>query len=56
MYMDDIKLFAKTETSLNSLVHTVRVVSEDIGMEFRVDKCSTLVTKRGTVVLSEGIG
>ena len=56
MYMDDIKLFAKTETSLNSLVHTVRVVSEDIGMEFGVDKCSTLVTRRGKVVSSEGIG
>ena len=31
MYMDDIKLFAKNEKELETLIHTVRIYSEDIG-------------------------
>ena len=33
MYMDDIKLFAKNEKELETLIHTVRIYSQDIGME-----------------------
>ena len=41
--MDDLKLFAK------SLVNTVYKFSEDIGMEFGIEKCGVLVLKRGKV-------
>jgi len=37
------------------LVNTVRVFSTDIRMEFGLDKCSSLVIKRGVVVESGGI-
>ena len=34
--MDDLKLYASNEKSLESLIQTVFVFSNDIGMEFRV--------------------
>ena len=34
MYMDDIKLYAKNEKGLETLIHTVRIYSQDIRMEF----------------------
>ena len=37
-FMDDLKLFARSEQALNSLVQTVRVVSEDVGMKFGFEK------------------
>ena len=55
LYMDDLKLYAKTEEELDSLVQTVRVFSENIGMKFSIEKCSMLVMKRGKKVKSNGI-
>ena len=46
-YMDDIKLFAKNEKELETLIHAVRIYSQDIGMEFGIEKCAMLVMKRG---------
>ena len=34
-----LKLYAKSEKGLGSLVQTVRIFSDDIGMEFGIDKC-----------------
>ena len=34
MYMDDIKLFAKNEKELEALIHTVRIYSQYIGLEY----------------------
>ena len=53
--MDDLKLFARSEKALNSLVQTVRVVSEDTGMKFGIEKCAMLVLKRGNIIKSDGI-
>ena len=33
MYTDDIKLFAKNEKELETLIHTIRIYSQDIGIE-----------------------
>ena len=41
--MDDLKLYFKKEKGLESLVQPVRIFSDDIGMEFGIDKCATLV-------------
>ena len=40
-FMDDQKLYGKTKRELQPLVHTVRIISNDIGIEFGMDKCST---------------
>ena len=42
LFMDDLKLYSGSEKGLDSLVQTVCVFSEDIGMEFGIEKCATL--------------
>ena len=53
--MDDLKLHSKSEKALDSLIQTVRIFSEDIGMQFGIDKCAMLVRKKGRIVKSDGI-
>ena len=53
--MDDLRLYASDEKSLESLIQTVRVFSNDIGMEFGVKKCVVLTTKKGKIANSDGI-
>ena len=45
MYMNAIKLFAKDEKELEILIHAVRIDSQDIGIEFGIEKCAMLVMK-----------
>ena len=42
--MDDLKLYDK---ELESLVHTVRVFSEDTGMQFGIANCAVIRMQRG---------
>jgi hypothetical protein len=55
LYMDDLKLYGKSKTELEALVNTVRLFSEDIRMKFGLQKCATLVMKRGKKVEDAGI-
>ena len=55
MYMDDIELFAKNEKELETLIHTVRIYSRGIGMEFGIEKCVMFVMKSGKRQLTEGM-
>ena len=55
LFMDDLKLYSRSEKGLDSLVQTVRVFSEDIGMEFGIEKCAMLVMEKGKIVKSVGI-
>ena len=55
MYIDDIKLFAKNEKKLETLIHTVRIYSQDIGMEFGIEKCVMLVMKSGKRHRTDGM-
>ena len=54
MYIDDIKLFAKNEKELETLIHAVRIYSEDIEMEFGIEKCVMLVMKSSKRFLTDG--
>ena len=47
MYMDDFKLFAKNKKELETLMHAVRIYSQDMGMGFGIEKCALLVMKSG---------
>ena len=40
---------------MDSLIETVRVFSEDIGMKFGIEKCVMLVMEKGKIVKSVGI-
>ena len=39
LFMDDLKLYSRSEKGLDSLVQTFPVFSEDIGIEFGIEKC-----------------
>ena len=41
--MDDLELYSRSEEGLDSLAQTVCGFSEDIGMEFGIEKCAILV-------------
>ena len=49
------RLYASNEKSLESLIQTVRVFSNDIGMEFEVEKRAVLTMKKGKMANSDGI-
>ena len=53
--MDNLKLCAKSERELDSLIQTVRIFSDDVGMVFGLDKCAVLVLKMGKMFRTEGI-
>ena len=55
MYMDDIKLPAKNEKELETLIHAVRIYNQVLGMEFGIGKCATLVMKSGKRHMTDGI-
>ena len=50
LYMDDLKLYGKSNDQIDSLVRTVYLFTSDVGMEFGVKKCGTIVLKRGKMV------
>ena len=56
MYMDDIKLFDKNEKELETIIHTERICSLNIGMEFDIEKCALLIMKSGKRHMTEGMG
>ena len=46
LYMDDIKLYAKNEQDIDSLIHLTQVFSSDIGTTFGLAKCGRLIVNR----------
>ena len=55
LYMDNLKLYGKTKSDIESLISTVRLFSDDISMRFRLQKCASVVLKRGKRVEDKGI-
>ena len=53
--MDDLKLFGKSEDQIDSLVQTVFIFSEDIGMELGLKKCGVVILQKGKLVKFDGI-
>ena len=54
MYRNDIKLFAKNEKELETLINAVRIYSQDIGMEFGIENSAMLVIKSGKRQMTDG--
>ena len=55
MYIDDIKLFAKNEKELETLIREVRIYSQDIQMVFCIKICAMLAMKSGKRYLTDGM-
>ena len=53
--MDGIKLFAKTEKELETLIQTVKIYSQNIGIEIGIEKCAMLVMKSSKRHMMEGV-
>ena len=51
LFIDDLKICAKSECEVYRLVSTVQMFRKDIGMEFRI-KCGVRVLRREKVVSS----
>ena len=54
-YVDDLKLYGTSDKQLTGLINTGKNISEDIKMEFGLDKCAKASFKRGKKVSAEGI-
>ncbi len=50
-----IKLSAKNEKELETLIQAVRMCSQVIGTEFGTKKCALLIMKSGKQQMTEGI-
>ena len=55
MHMDHIKIMSKNEKELETLKKTVRIYSQNIGMEFGIEKCTMLVMKSGKRHMTKGV-
>ena len=53
--MDDIMVFAKNKRELETLIQTIRIYSQDIGMEFGIDKWVMLMMNTGKNETAKGI-
>ena len=48
-------LFAKYWKELGTLIQTIRICSQDIGIEFNIEKCAGLIMRSGKGQITEGI-
>ena len=55
LYMDDLKTYAKNDKEQIELLHTVKTFSDDIKMEFRLDKRAKASFVRGKLIVKENI-
>ena len=54
-YMDDLKTFGKNDREQTSLLTIVKGFSDDIQMEFGLEKCSKAAFKKGKLTTTENI-
>ena len=55
MYMDNIKLFTENNKELETLIQTIRIYSQDIGMEIGIEKSAMFIMKSGKQQVTERI-
>jgi hypothetical protein len=53
LYMDDLKLNAKSEEELQKQIQTVKTFSDDIHMDFGLEKCAKITFKKGKLIHSQ---
>jgi hypothetical protein len=54
-YMDYLKLYAKNDDQLETLLQTVHHFSNDINMTFGLDKCAKATFKRGKLTQTSNV-
>ena len=55
LFMDDLKLFGKSDDQIDSLVQAVFTFSENISMKFVLKKCGVIILKKRKIFKFDGI-
>jgi hypothetical protein len=55
LYMDDLKLIAKSQEELWKQIQTVKTFSNDIHMDFGPEKCAKITFKKGKLIQSQNL-
>ena len=55
MHMHDIKFFVKNEKELETLIQTIGLYSQDIGVEYVIEKCAMLIMTSRKKQIKNGI-
>ena len=55
LFMDDLKIFARNKNDLEAIINSVRIFTETTRMKFGLQKCATLIMKRGKKIEDSGI-
>lgn len=55
LFMDDLKLYASNDQQLKQMIAIVKTFSDDIRMQFGIDKCNKITIDKGKVIPSENI-
>ena len=55
LFMDDLKMYGKSENGVRELLCTVEIFSQDKGMEFGIKKCGVIIMNTGKVKSTDGI-
>ena len=55
LYMDNLKLIAKSEEELRKQIQTVKIYSDDIHMDFGLEKCAKITFKKGKLIHSQNL-
>ena len=55
LFMDDLKLYASNDNQLMNQIHMVKTFSDDIQMNFGIEKCNKLTICRGKILHTENI-
>jgi hypothetical protein len=55
LYVDDLKLIAKSEEEFQRQIQTVKNFSDDIHMEFGLEKCAKVTLKTGKLIFSQNL-
>ena len=50
LYIDDLKIFAASESKLNTVLKSTKSAMEDIGLQWNLKKCSTIHVRKGVQV------
>ena len=53
--MDNLKLIAKSEEELRKQIQTVKIYSDDIHMDFGLEKCAKITFKKGKLIHSQNL-
>jgi len=55
LYIDDLKLIAKSDEELRKHIQTVTTFSDDMHMDFGLEKCAKITFKKGKLIHSQNL-